>query len=240
LNENFFKTELINMNIEIWSDKVCPFCYIGKKHFEKALEQFEFKEEVSISWKSFQLDPDFKSEGLNTFEYLSKRKGIDEETVRQMTSNVQQMAQDSGLSFDFEKAIPANTFNAHRLTHLAASKGLGDKAEERLFDAYFVEGRNIGDLDTLTQLGTEIGLEKSEVNELWTNNQFSAEVTDDHNTFIQLGGRGVPFFVIDRKIGISGAQPVSEFLKAIQSARKENMKVSESEASNSCNIDGEC
>jgi predicted DsbA family dithiol-disulfide isomerase len=228
------------MHIEIWSDKVCPFCYIGKKHFEEALQQFEYKDEVVVTWKSFQLDPEFNSEGLNTFEYLSKRKGLSQEQVKQMTSNVQEMAKDSGLIFDFENAVPANTFNAHRLTHLAETKGLGDKAEEKIFEAYFVKGRNIGDLNTLTQLGLEIGLETKEIEALWAGNQFSDEVKTEHETFVQLGGRGVPFFVIDRKIGISGAQPVNEILKAMNSAYMENTKIPTSQTENSCNMEDDC
>ncbi|HEU4717457.1 MAG TPA: DsbA family oxidoreductase [Bacteroidia bacterium] len=209
------------MEIEIWSDVMCPFCYIGKRHFEKALEQFAEKDSVRVTWKSYQLDPALKPEGeQNIYDYLAERKGISRQQSETMHERVVRMAEAAGLHYDFDKAIVANSFDAHRLSHLAAKHGLQDAMEERLFAAYFTEGKNIGDPETLVQLGAEVGLDENEIRGMLRSDAFSAGVKQDADEAAQLGARGVPFFVIDRKYGISGAQPVETFLRALDEAAK--------------------
>lgn len=205
------------MKIEIWSDVLCPFCYIGKRNFEKALGEFEHAGEVEVVWKSYQLDPETKTfGGKNIHEYLAEKKGASVEWAREMNDRVVQMARESGLHYDMDKAIPANSFDAHRLTHLAKSRGLGAKMEERLFAAYFTEGRNIADHVVLTALGTEVGLDTAEIQKMLSRNDFADEVRGDIEEASALGIRGVPFFVLDRKYGVSGAQPSEAFLEALR------------------------
>jgi len=147
------------MKIEIWSDIMCPFCYIGKRRFENALNQFDHKKDVQVKWRSYQLDPDLKYVPNKTIhEVLADKKGFTKEEAKQMNQRVTEMARQEGLTYNMDKVIPANTLDAHRFTHLAAKHNLQDKAEERLFLAYFTEGKNISDRETLLQLGKEIGL----------------------------------------------------------------------------------
>ncbi len=208
------------MKIEIWSDVMCPFCYIGKRHFEKALEQFESKDKVEIEWKSFQLNPDMKSQpGKNLNQYLAEIKGIPLEQAKEMNAYVTNMAAASGLEYHLDKAIPANSKDAHRIIQLAKTKGLGDVAEEYFFHAYFTEGKDISDHTFLLEAGIEIGLDKNEVKEVLDSDLFALEVEQDVHEASQLGIRGVPFFVIDRKFGISGAQPVDVFIDTLNKAQ---------------------
>lgn len=207
------------MKVEIWSDVLCPFCYIGKRNFEKALGAFEHAGEVEIVWKSFQLDPETKVfSGKNIHEYLAEKKGGTIAWAREMNDRVTQMAREAGLRYDMDKAVPANSFDAHRMTHLAKSRGLGDKMEERLFAAYFTEGKNIADHDTLTELGKEIGLDSEEIQKTLSGEDFAGEVRADIEEASALGIRGVPFFVMDRKYGVSGAQPSEAFLEKLREA----------------------
>lgn len=210
------------MKVEIWSDVVCPFCYIGKRHFENALKDFAAKESVEIVWRSFQLDPSIKpNSGQTLNDYLAKRKGITLEHAREMNEYVTQAAQQVGLSYNLDKAVVANTLNAHRLIHLAAKHGLADQAEERLFIAYFTEGKDIGNTDILLQLGTEIGLNAEEVKQVLESDRYTQEVQEDQYLAGQVGARGVPFFVFNNKYAVSGAQPSSVFTKALQKAYEE-------------------
>lgn len=210
------------MKIEIWSDIMCPFCYIGKRKFEAALNRFENKGQVEIEWKSFQLNPEMQTEPDKSInEYLSEIKGWSLDQAKAMNATVTELARAVGLNYDFDKAVVANSFDAHRLIQLAKTKGKGDVAEERLFKAYFTEGKNIAEHETLIQLGSEIGLEAEEVRTILNTNQFSTEVNRDVQEAQQLGVRGVPFFVIDRKYGISGAQDSETFLQALQKAADE-------------------
>ncbi|MDO1450886.1 DsbA family oxidoreductase [Rhodocytophaga aerolata] len=210
------------MKVEIWSDVVCPFCYIGKRHFENALKDFAAKESVEIVWRSFQLDPSIKpNSGQTLNDYLAKRKGITLEHAREMNEYVTQAAQQVGLSYNLDKAVVANTLNAHRLIHLAAKHGLADQAEERLFIAYFTEGKDIGNTDILLQLGIEIGLNAEEVKQVLESDRYTQEVQEDQYLAGQVGARGVPFFVFNNKYAVSGAQPSSVFAKALQKAHEE-------------------
>jgi predicted DsbA family dithiol-disulfide isomerase len=206
------------MKVEVWSDIMCPFCYIGKRNYESALGQFADRDRVEIVWKSFQLDPSIpeKTEEENVFRYLAQRKGISYEQSVQMHQGVVQTAKNAGLEYNFDKAVVANSFKAHRMIQLAKTKGLGDQAEERLFSAYFTEGKNFGNPEVLTALGKEIGLTEADVQEALTNETYAQKVKEDIQEAGRLGVNGVPFFVFDRKYAISGAQPPAAFLQALQ------------------------
>ncbi len=231
------------MKIEIWSDIMCPFCYIGKRRFESALAQFPRKDDLEIVWKSYQLNPELETvpgRGIN--EYLSEVKGISPDKAQLMNAHVTGMAAQEGLAFRFDKAVVANTFDAHRLIHLAAEKGLQDEAEERLFKGYFEEGADVGDADTLTRLAMEIGLQPDEVTAMLATDRFAYEVKSDMLEARNLGVSGVPFFVLDSKYAISGAQPAELFLQAITQAWKEAQPalsmVGGHEHGDSCGPDG--
>ncbi|MFC4211794.1 DsbA family protein [Pedobacter lithocola] len=204
------------MKVEIWSDVMCPFCYIGKRHFEKAIEALPFKNEIEVDWKSYQLNPEYHNiNNENVYDYLSRSKGMPIEQAKQMTKQVVEMATNAGLTIDFDKNIPANTFNAHRLIHLAAKHNLQDLAEEKLFEAHFVRSLNIGEDAVLLQLAEEIGLDKAEAKEVLQSDKFAEEVRYDIYESQNLGIRGVPYFVMDRKYAVSGAQPVQAFTDAL-------------------------
>ncbi len=209
------------MKIEVWSDVMCPFCYIGKRHLEAALAEFEDSNRAEIVWKSYQLNPDLPLKIENkesVYAYLAKAKGISYEQSVKMHDNVVQMAAKAGLNYQFDKAVIANSFDAHRLAQFAKTKHLGDQVEELLFKAYFIEGKDISDHQTLVSLGAEIGLTHAEVNEALTNETYATLVGKDIAEAQQIGVRGVPFFVLDRKYAISGAQPKEAFLEALQQA----------------------
>lgn len=204
------------MKVEIWSDVMCPFCYIGKRKFEAALEQFENKDAVEIVWKSFQLNPAMETQpDKNISEYLAEAKGWTIGYARQMNDYVTKMAAEVGLHYDFDKAVVANSFDAHRLVQLAKKHGKGDAMEERLFKAYFTEGLNTADHDTLLQLGTDIGLNAAEVKQVLTSDQYTTEVKRDISESRQIGVTGVPFFVFNQKYAVSGAQAPETFLGAL-------------------------
>ncbi|MEZ0485277.1 DsbA family oxidoreductase [Fibrella aquatica] len=213
------------MDVEIWSDVMCPFCYIGKRKFEQALAQFPHKEQVNIVWKSFQLNPDQQTlPGKNTVEHLAEVKGWSLDEAKRMTDHVTGLAREVGLSYDFDKAVVANSWDAHRLVQLAKKHGLGDAAEERLFLAYFTEGRNTADHATLLELGTDIGLDSTTVQQMLDSNQFADAVAQDVYEAQQVGARGVPFFVLNRQFAVSGAQQPETFLGALTTAWGERVK----------------
>ena len=207
------------MKIEIWSDVMCPFCYIGKRRLEEALAQFPQKDTVEIEWKSFQLDPATVTDpDKNVYEYLAEKKGMSVEESKQMHGQVISMAKNAGLEYNFDKAVIANSFDAHRLMQFAKTKGLGDEAEERIFKGHFTEGVNVADHNELVRLAGEIGLDKDEAKKVLDSNNFGTVVKSDIAEAQQIGVRGVPFFVIDRKYAVSGAQPVEVFLGTLQKA----------------------
>ncbi len=232
------------MKVEIWSDVACPFCYIGKRRFEEALKQFEGEPNIEVEWKSFLLDPAMKHvAGKKIHEVLAEKKGWSMEKAEQANQHVTQMAAEVGLRYNFEDVIPAGSFNAHKLTHLASKYELQDQATEKLFSAYFIEGKNIEDVDTLVQLGVAIGLKEDEIKIVLTTDQFSQEVKTDAFEAEELGVRGVPFFVFDRKYAISGAQPTEVFLSALQTTWKEIQNESPPisiENDTSCQVNGNC
>lgn len=198
---------------------MCPFCYIGKRKFEQALSQFPHKEQINIVWKSFQLNPAMKTEpGKNINQYLAEVRGWSLAEAKRMNDHVTGMAREVGLTYDFDKAVVANSWDAHRLIQLAKQQGLGDAAEERLFRAYFTEGRDTSDHATLFELGTEIGLDAATVQQMLASNQFAEAVRQDVYEARQVGAQGVPFFVLNRRYAVSGAQQPETFLGALNAA----------------------
>lgn len=232
------------MKVEIWSDVMCPFCYIGKRRFEDALQKSAHKDEIEVEWKSFQLNPNMvTSPDTNINQYLAKIKGWSIEQAEEMNAYVTNMAAEAGLTYNFDKAVVANSFKAHRFTHLAKKHGLGDAAEEQLFKAYFTDGKNTDDIDTLVELGTAIGLDATEIRQTLESDAYAGEVKQDITEAQRLGISGVPFFVLDRKYGISGAQAPDVFSDTIEKAfaewQQENPKLNIIEGE-SCGPDGNC
>jgi len=212
------------LKVEIWSDVMCPFCYIGKRRFEGALQQFEHKNNVEVVWKSFQLDPTMQSQpGKNIHEYLAERKGFSLERSIQLHEQMTANAAELGLEYNFDKAVIANSFDAHRFSHLAKAQGLQDAAEEALFKAYFTDGKDIADHDTLVSLGEQIGLDLQLVKQTLQSDQYAEEVHRDIYEAQQIGARGVPFFVLGDKYAVSGAQPTETFLGALNQTWNEVM-----------------
>lgn len=209
------------MKIEIWSDIMCPFCYIGKRHLESALSAFP-DEQFEIEWKSFQLDPSIVPQpNKNVYEYLAERKGMSVEESKQMHAGVVERAAEVGLDYHFEKAVISNSFTAHRLIQLAKTKGLGDAIEETFFKAYFTDGRDLNDESTLVELCVGVGLNALDVKEvLQDETRYANAVNNDISEAQQIGVRGVPFFVFDRKYAVSGAQPIEHFKQTIQEVLK--------------------
>ena len=228
------------MTVEIWSDVVCPFCYIGKRRFEEALQQFNQKENVEIVWRSFQLDPDGQpAPGTGLNQYLAERKGISLEEAKRMNDYVTQTAADAGLQFQLEKAIIGNTFNAHRLLHLAKEKAVQNEVKEALLKAYFTEGKNISDQSVLLNIATTAGINTDEANALLNSNEHASDVFADQQRAQQIGVRGVPFFVFNNKYAVSGAQATKVFAEVLQKAGEEEQPVTVLATDNAaCAVDG--
>jgi predicted DsbA family dithiol-disulfide isomerase len=239
-------TDFPRMRVEIWSDVVCPFCYIGKRKLEAALAAWPDRDRVEVIWKSFQLAPDARTDPTrNSVQNLAEKKGWTLEHTRQALADVTERARTEGLTFDYDRTKVANTFDAHRLAHFAAARGLGDDMEERLFKAYFVEGRNVGDRDALTALAVEAGLPEADVRAMLRSEEFAAEVRSDLDEAARFGIQAVPCFVLDRKYAVSGAQDSSVLLQALQQSHSEwrsgvaiaRMPDGPGAA---CDVDGEC
>ena len=216
--DNLVMAPAPKMKVEVWSDIMCPFCYIGKRNYESALEQFADKNNVEIEWYCFQLDPtipESTEEKVSVYQYLAARKGMSYEQSVEMHKGVIETAKKAGLTYNFDKAVVANSFNAHKMIQLAKTKGLGDAIEERLFLAYFTEGKDLGTVATLVELGKETGLKEEEIIAAIESEEFAYKVNQDIREAQNIGVRGVPFFVFNRKYGISGAQPPKAFLQTL-------------------------
>jgi protein disulfide-isomerase len=212
------------MKVEIWSDIACPFCYIGKKNYEKAISEFARASDIELEWHSFQLDPTIPEEGddgIDMASYLEQRKGMPKFKVEEMFANIRKIGKDADIEFNFDKAVIANTIHAHRLLQLAKTKGLSNEAEEVLFKAYFTDGKDIGSRETLKSLGLNIGLSEIDLDRVLNSDEFSYEVNQDIREAANIGVQGVPFFVFNRRYGVSGAQPVGVFLETIHKAFSE-------------------
>jgi predicted DsbA family dithiol-disulfide isomerase len=204
------------MQIEIWSDVICPWCYIGKRRFEAALAAFPHREKVTVVWRSFELDTQSPSQYSETLiEMLSRKYHVSLQEAENMNTRVSSLAKQVGLEYRLSEARPGNTFDAHRLLHFAASRQLGDIAMERLMHAYFSEALPIGDRAALARLAPEFGISTKDALAILESDAYVEAVRADETRASTLGISGVPFFVIDGKIGISGAQPVDVFADAL-------------------------
>ena len=225
---------------------MCPFCYIGKRNFERALEQFADKDKVQVVWKSFQLDPSIPEVQSESYSnYLLNAKGMPKAQVDAMLANVTQNAKNAGLDYDFDKSVMVNSLKAHRVIQFAKTRGLGDVAEERFFKAFFTEGENIADDATLIKIGKDIGLDEAAVELALTNDKYLDMINQDIQEARTIGVQGVPFFVFNRKYAVSGAQPPQAFLQTLQKSFAEWREVNpeikiEVTKGQSCSIDGVC
>jgi predicted DsbA family dithiol-disulfide isomerase len=210
------------MKVEIWSDILCPWCYIGKREFEKALEQYAHKDKVEVIWHSFELDPQaLRDYGMDVYDMLSNKYHISRERAIEMNKQLVERAKGADLTYHMDDVKPTNSFDAHRLIQLAKERGLEWKMVERLSAAYLTEGKHLGDKDVLRQLALDVGLNETEVTKVLTSDAFGYEVRTDEQEASQIGISGVPYFVIDRKYGISGGQTSEIFLEALQNIGKE-------------------
>ena len=210
------------MNVEIWSDVVCPWCYLGKARFEKALDNFEHRDEVNVLYRSFELDPTAPP-GVTTptVELLSSKYGMSLDAAENAQREMEQRAAGDGLTFRMDGLRSGNTRDAHRLLQLAGVRSRQAQLVERLHRAYFTEQRSVFDASSLTELAVEVGLDRAEVERVLAGNDFDDVVTEDEATARELGANGVPFFVIDRRYGISGAQPAELITDALNQAWSE-------------------
>jgi predicted DsbA family dithiol-disulfide isomerase len=207
------------MKIEIWSDVVCPWCYIGKRRFEQALAQFEHAGEVEVTWRSFELDPNAPPVRTESHaEHLAQKYGVSAAQVEAMDARLVGEARKEGLDFHLAESKGGNTFDAHRLIHLAAKSGRAGEMKERLMHAYFTEGVAIGERAELVRLATEVGLDEAEVKGMLSSDRLANEVRADEARARAFGISGVPFFAIDERYGVSGAQPADVLLDVLRQA----------------------
>ncbi|MDG3016923.1 DsbA family oxidoreductase [Speluncibacter jeojiensis] len=224
--------------VEIWSDIACPWCYIGKRRFARALEQFEGRDRVQVVWRSFQLAPDTPAGlGRNELEALVEHKGMAPDQVRAMFAHVSSTAAADGLDMDFDTVIAANTFDAHRLVHLAGDRA--DEVVDALFRAHFTQGRIIDDRDELVAVAAEVGLDAGEIRAALDGDAAAEQVHADLAQARALGVTGVPFFVANRALAVSGAQPVGVFTQLLDRALATAGTITADEAAPSCE-DGSC
>lgn len=212
------------MLVEIWSDIVCPWCYVGKRRFEAALAAFLHRDEVEVRWRSFQLDPTAPRSGPDddpgVVRRLADKYGVGIVQAEQMVARVDAAAAGEGLAFAQDQCRGRATLDAHRLIHAAAEQdaALADVVNERLLRGYFTEGQRIDDPATLTRLATEAGMDAARVAQVLAGEEFADDVRADHAEAAAIGATGVPFFVVDRRIGVSGAQPVEVFTQLLEQA----------------------
>jgi predicted DsbA family dithiol-disulfide isomerase len=207
------------LKVEIWSDVICPWCYIGKRRLERALERFEHRDDVEVAFRSFELNPQAeRDEGTDLATRLSRKYGVSLEEARAMNQRVTDNAAGEGLEYRLDIARPGNTFDAHRLLHLAAEEGRQSELKERLMKAYFTEGRPIGDPVALAELAGDVGIDQARTRDVLPGDEFADAVRQDERQAAELGISGVPFFVLNRRFGISGAQPAELLAGALQHA----------------------
>ena len=233
------------MKINIWSDVRCPFCFVGKKKFEKALEKFPHSEKLEITWHSFQLDPQLITQpDVNPYEYFAKAKGITIERAKAMHEGAAMAGKEAGIVFNFDDSKVANSNKAHLLIQLSKTKNLANEMEEALFEAQFLDGKNIDDEETLIQLAKSIGITEDEAKNALKSDELGYLVKQDMQLAAQLGINAVPFFVINDKYGISGAQQPELFLEALEKTWEEFSSGDKGlqliNSGDSCDIDGNC
>ncbi len=206
-----------DVNVEIWSDIACPWCYVGKRRFEAARDLFEHRDSIDVVWRSFELDPGAPPvRDEDRSEHLARKYGRTVERARQMHERMTEVGAGEGIDFRFDRSHSVNTLDAHRLIHLAKSHGLQDQMEERLFRAHFSEGEVVSDPETLTRLAAEVCLDEGDVRDTLATDRFEAAVREDERTAAVLGIHAVPFFVVDRALGVAGAQPAEVLLELLR------------------------
>ena len=233
------------MKVNIWSDIRCPFCYVGKKKFEKALAQFPHAEEIEVTWHSFQLDPNLVTQpDTNPYDYFSKAKGIPVIQAKAMHEHAKNAGKEAGIDFNFDESKVANSFRGHLLIQLAKKKNLADAMEEALFEAQFITGKNIDDEAVLLETGKSVGLTEVEIKNALASDELAHAVAQDGLMARQLGINAVPFFVFNDKYGVSGAQQPEHFLEVLNKSFEEFSAgdkglqiISQGE---SCDTDGNC
>ncbi len=226
--------------MEIWSDVVCPWCYIGKRRFEAALARFEHADEVEVRWRSYELDPQAPQRRSGTMgEHIAAKYGMRVDQANERLEQMNRLAAAEGLVYDLAHTQGGNTFDAHRLAHLGWTKDAdtGVAIEEALFRTYFTELKPIGDHDVLTEAGVGVGLSRQEVAEVLASGRFADDVRHDEREAAALGCTGVPFFVIDRGLAVPGAQDPDVFLATLRRARERSSP--SPDAGNAC-TDGAC
>lgn len=211
------------MKIEVWSDFVCPFCYIGKRRLEAALEQFPYKDKVEVEYKSFELDPNSpKYSGISIHESLAAKYGMSVDQAKQNSKGIAQQAANIGLTFNFDKMKPSNTFDAHRLVKFAKTIDKEGTLTEKLLHAYFTDSKDVGDHHTLADIAESVGIDRKEaLTILQDTTAFANDVRMDEGIAQQYGISGVPYFIINQKYAISGAQPPETFANALQKVWEE-------------------
>lgn len=234
------------MIVEIWSDVVCPYCYIGKRKLEKALSQFEDSRQVNVVWKSYILDPTMPDDyDKSTYEQIASKYGTTVEEAKATHRKLEEAAKAVGLDYDFDKVKPANTMKAHQLIHFAKANGKQDEAEETLFRTYFTEGKNINNVDTLAEICSSLGLNKEEFLSALAKETYHDDARADIYEAKQVGVQGVPFFVFNRKYAVRGGQEPAVFLEVLQKSFSEwrkdnplpNLEIIEGQV---CTPDGKC
>ena len=226
------------MQVEVWSDVVCPWCYIGKRRLESALEQFPHRDSVEVVWRSFQLDPSApEGETHPTLPALAAKYGASIEDMRANMARVEELAAAEGLDYHLADGVSGNTLLAHELLHLAAEHGLRNELKERLLHAYFEEARSVFDIESLVPFALEVGLDEAEVREALADRRFLAAVREDGATAQALGATGVPFFVVDRTYGAAGAQPAELLLQILEHAWSDSHPLLTVPAADGCTDD---
>jgi predicted DsbA family dithiol-disulfide isomerase len=211
------------MQLEIWSDVVCPWCYVGKRRFEQALARFAHSDDVAITYRSFELDPGAPRERPGSHdEHLARKYGMTVERAHELNEQMTQTAAAEGLEFRLDRIRAGNTFDAHRLLHLALARGKQPELKERLLRATFTDGERIADAETLVRLAAEVGLDADEAREVLASDRYADAVRADEQQAAAYGITAVPFFVVDGKYGVSGAQPADLLLQVLERASEDN------------------
>lgn len=232
------------MKVEIWSDIFCPFCYIGKRRFENALNKFENKEEVEVLFKSFELNPNAeKVNNNNIHKAIAEKYGITLEEAKANNDNIVNQAKTLGLDYNFDDLVLTNSFDAHRMIHYAKDFAKNEEMTEALFKAYFTDSKNISDFNTLGDLANSIGLNKEEAINFLNSDKYKDEVREDEALARNYGISSVPTFIFNNKFKVTGAQPEDVFLMALNKVveeEKSSLNLADNNQRKNVCIDGKC